>query len=229
LLITLMGGAGGLLLWLLAWEPELYARAQIEDAQERLRLSQEFEKRAFDLVNEIQNEDDWQAEFTEQQVNGWLAEDFVESNLARQMPQGISEPRVAFQPGRLFLAFRYGGSSLSTVVSLQARVWIAPREPNTIAVEIERLRAGVLPIPLSFVQEAITEGSRQHNIDVQWYRREGNPVAIFRLHPDRRDPGIVLRELELGQGTIRLRGLSLDPGIRGSLEWPFSPGRPGSP
>lgn len=222
-LVVFLGTVLSLLgVWLLGHEPELYVQAEVPAGSERIRLSQEFEKKAFDLFNEIQNEDDWEAEFTEQQINSWLAEDFVESNLARQLPEQISEPRIALRPGRLFLAFRYGGPDFHTVISLQGKVWMAPREPNTLALEIESLKAGAIPLSPSFLQQELTEGARQHNIDVQWYRKDGHPVAVFRLQADRRDPGVQLRELELKEGAVRLKGRSLDPSLRGMPEWPFS-------
>ncbi|MCS6976579.1 MAG: hypothetical protein NZM31_06160 [Gemmatales bacterium] len=228
-LIVLLGAVVlTVVVWLLSCEPELYVQAEMPAGPDRVRLSQEFEKRAFDLFNEIQNEDDWEAEFTEQQINSWLAEDFVESNLARQLPEQISEPRVALRPGKLFLAFRYGGPDFNTVVSLEGKVWIAPREPNTLALEIESFKAGAIPLSPRFLQQELTEGARQNNIDVQWYRKDGHPVAVFRLQADRRDPGVQLRELELKDGALRVKGRSLDPSLRGMPEWPFSIRKAGS-
>lgn len=218
--LVLIGG-GALFYGMLNAEPELYVEMAVPPGDERQQYSHDFEKKAFDLFNEIQNEDDWHEEFTEHQVNSWLAEDFVESNLAKQLPSEISEPRVAFRPGKLFLAFRYGGADWNTVVSVEAKVWVTKREPNTIAVEIERLKAGALPLTPKFIQDELTEGARRHNIDVQWYRNEGNPVAVFRLQADRRDPGIQLQELELKQGAVYLKGRSLDPTLRGLPEFPF--------
>lgn len=218
----LLLGVGSALAWLLYSEPELYAQAAVPAGGDRQRSSQEFEKKAFDLLSEIQNEDNWQGEFTEQQINSWLAEDFVESNLARQLPSQITEPRVAFRPGKLFLAFRYGGEDLNTVVSIEAKVWVARREPNTVAFEIESLKAGALPLTPKFLQDELTEGARQNNIDVQWYRNDGNPVAVFRLQADRRDPGVQLLDLELKQGSVLLKGRSLDPTLRGLPDLPFS-------
>jgi len=218
----LLLGVGSVIAWLLYSEPELYVQAAVPAGDDRQRSSQEFEKKAFDLLSEIQNEDNWQGEFTEQQINSWLAEDFVESNLARQLPGQITEPRVAFRPGRLFLAFRYGSEDLHTVVSIEAKVWVARREPNTVAFEIESLKAGALPLTPKFLQDELTEGARQHNIDVQWYRNDGNPVAVFRLQADRRDPGVQLLDLELKEGSVLLKGRSLDPTLRGLPDLPFS-------
>ena len=74
----------------------------------------------------------------------------------------------------------------------------------------------------------VTIGARRNNIDVQWYRNDGNPVAIFRLQADRRDPGIQLQELELKQGSVFLKGRSLDPTLRGLPDIPFNLGKTAS-
>ena len=55
---------------------------------------------------------------------------------------GISEPRLSLEPDRIRLGFRYGAGPWSTVVSLMIRVWLVPREQNTVALEFESLHSG---------------------------------------------------------------------------------------
>jgi hypothetical protein len=213
LAIILVGG-GYLLNSLLHHEPEFYVATAVPPGDLRQHESRDFEKKAFQLLSEIQYDDQWQETFTEQQVNSWLAEDFVESRLAQGLPSEIRDPRIAFRPGKILLAFRYGNDEWGTVVSVEAKVWVCKKEPNVIAVEVEDLRAGALPLTHKVVMEQITEGARNQNIDVQWYRNEGNPVALLRLQADRREPSIQLQDLEIRQGSIFLKGRSLDPELR---------------
>lgn len=212
LLIVILGGGGIGLYSVLHAEPDVYARAEVPPGEQRVLESHKFEQKAFDLINEIQF-GDYEAEFTAAQINSWLAEDFIETNLAKQLPNEISDPRISFEPGRIFIAFRYGGDTVNTVVSIQAKVWMVKREINVVALEIEKLRAGVLPLTPKVLQDHITEWCRGQNVDVQWYRNEGNPVAILRFQYDRREPSVQLQELELREGSIHLRGRSLDPDL----------------
>lgn len=210
LLIVIVVGGGIGLYSILHAEPVQYVRSEVPPGEERVRESHKFEQKAFDLINEIQF-GEYTVEFTAAQINSWLAEDFVETNLAKQLPPEISDPRVSFEPGRIFIAFRYGGDAVNTIVSIQAKVWMVRREINVVALEIEKLRAGALPLTPKVLQDRITEWCRGQNVDVQWYRNEGNPVAILRFQYDRREPSVQLQELELREGSIYLKGRSLDP------------------
>ena len=70
-----------------------------------------------------------QSRFTEQQINGYLNEGFVQSGLSdRILPEGISEPRVLLEPDKVRLAFRYGSGPWSTVVTLDFHVWLSRHE-----------------------------------------------------------------------------------------------------
>ena len=217
-LVLVVTGVVVVLYQLLRHEPAEYAQAAIPPGERRQTESREFEKQAIDLINEIRNEHQWQAEFTEEQVNSWLAEDFIRSNLAKQLPPGISEPRVVFQPGKLFLAFRYGEDGWNSVISVEAKVWVVKREPNVIAVQIDKVRAGALPLAPKVLQDQLTEGARRQDISVRWYRHEGQPVAILRFQYERRQPTVQLQELELREGSIFLKGRSLEPGFEFSGE-----------
>src|SRR5205823_4324357 len=110
--------------------------------------------------------------------------------------------RLSFREGRILLAFRYTEAGIQSVVSVETKVWISPAEPNTIAVEIERVRAGAIPLSHKLVQEVFTETARVLNMDVQWYRHGSNPVALLRLEADKRDPTFEVRTLELRNGSM---------------------------
>jgi hypothetical protein len=46
---------------------------------------------------------------------------------------------------------------------------------------------------------------------VNWYRHDGNPVALVRFQPDRPNPSVVLQRLELQDGRIVVEGKSTEP------------------
>jgi hypothetical protein len=205
------GGALASLYALLGHEPEFYRRAAVDAGLDRRAEAGTFQSDAFDLVqNRIPHDPEWQARFTDRQINSWLAEGLA--NIA-DLPPEISEPRVTFEEGKILIAFRYGRAGWESVVSVEARAWVSPREPNVVCLEIERLRAGALPMGSKVLEDALTEHARSQNIDVQWYRRDTHPVALLRFQADRRDPTFQLQRLDIQIGAIHLKGRSLDPDL----------------
>ena len=55
-----------------------------------------FVAQSLQLRNDICNEPTWEAVFTDQEVNAWLAEDLV-THFADQLPPEVHEPRVVFE------------------------------------------------------------------------------------------------------------------------------------
>jgi hypothetical protein len=224
MLPLLVGGALGAAALLVRHEPEAYRHAAVPDSDVRQVKSREFQGELSQAYNQIQGEQAWQAVFTQGQINSYFAEDFVRSGVdGRMLPDGISAPRVAIEAERLRLAFRYGRGFWSAVVSINLRLWLT-RESNVLAVELEGLRAGSLPLGAQALMEGVREVAQRNNVHVRWYRRQGNPVALVRFQADRPDrPTVQLKWLELHPGKIVLGGRSqgdfapramLDPAAR---------------
>jgi hypothetical protein len=78
---------------------------------------------------------------------------------------------------------------------------------NVICLEILGRKAGAMPVSAQSLLELISEQARK-DIEVTWYRHEGNPVALLRFQNDRARPTFQLRRLELRQGMITIGGMS---------------------
>lgn len=204
-------------------EPDFYRRAAIPPGPKRSEVSNEFFVR--DFVQFIASFDGgrgpWNFTFTQNQINSFLEEDFVRFGDAEYFrKQGIVDPRIEFSNDQVRLAFRYGTGWWSTILSYDLRIWLAKSEVNVLAVEILRRRAGALPIPMQQTFEEIKDIARKRNIDVEWYRHEGNPVAIVKFQTDRPRPSAQLRHIEIADGTLSLHGLSFDP-VQNPLDEPI--------
>src|SRR5262249_38998119 len=152
----------------------------------------------------------WQASFTEAQINSYFEEDFLTSRVAEKLlPEEVAAPRVAIEQDKIRLAFRYGTPPWSTIISIDFRVWLAPKERNVIVLELQSLHAGSLPISAQSLLEQLSEVVRKRNIDVMWYRHNGNPAAVLRFQSDQPRPTVQLRQLELRNGLLRLVGRSI--------------------
>src|SRR5262249_10507624 len=129
---------------------------------------------------------------TDEQVNSFFAEGFKQERLENSLPEKFSEPRVCFEPGKIRLAFRYGSGLWSSVISMDFGIWLTG-EPNVIALELQGLHAGSLPIGTQSFLDSLSEFAEQNSIQISWYRHKGNPVALLRFQSDDHDTPVQLQ------------------------------------
>jgi hypothetical protein len=214
--ITLLGLLGaavaGILGLLVLHEPEFYHHAELPPGQEREQHSHDFEAKVFQLYNGINNDREWREKFTEAQINSYLEEDFIRSGIQdRMLPEGISDPRISFGPGKIRVAFRYGGHSwCSTIVTIDFGVWLCQKDVNVVAMELQGLHAGSLPITAQSLLDRVSEVARRQDIEVTWYRLNGNPVAVLRFQATQPRPTVRLERLEVSEGQLLIVGRSAE-------------------
>jgi hypothetical protein len=207
--------------WLsLTYQPSYYRAMVLQSRTQRAGKARKFVAQSLQLRNDICNEPSWEAVFTDQEVNAWLAEDLV-SHFADQLPPEVNEPRVLFELDRITLAFQLRQGGVQSVITVVAR----PRVPegNTVELTLEKIRAGILPVPADNVLDRIIEYARCHGIDVEWTRREGYPVVFMRYRPNFERDDVRLEELQIRTGQIRLTGRS--DRARGAFLRPTLPSR----
>jgi hypothetical protein len=190
----------------LTHQPKFYrARSRIPQAVRKAE-AKHFVAQSLQLRNDICNEPTWEAVFSDEEVNAWLAEDLV-THFADQLPPEVHEPRVMFELDRVTLAFELEQGPVRSVIWVVAR----PRVPeaNVLQMTFEKIRAGVLPVPPEKILNRITEHLRAHRLDVSWkYDEDKLPVATIRYAPDF-DRGLVqLEQIQIREGQIRLAGKS---------------------
>jgi hypothetical protein len=212
--LILIGGTG--LVLLIYHVPGFYRRADIPPGPKRVQRSNDcvgkFGKLGILISGAGDAKEEWTVEITEEQLNSYFQEGFKKWNDCVNLEkQGISEPRVVFDKDTIRLAFRYGTKPWSTILSLDVRVWLAPKERNVLVVEFLGRHAGALPISAQSVLETISEHVRgRNNIEVTMYRHNGNPTAVVRFECDKSRPTFQLRRIEVEDGKITIGGLSLD-------------------
>ncbi len=211
--LLILGLAGSLVWALLQHEPGFYRRGQVSAGPERKNLSTAFMGNFLKLYNQIiDGKGEWEINFSEAQINSYFQEDFIRLRDATVLQgYGITDPRVAIVGDRLRLGFRYGHEPFSTIVSFNLRLWLASKDINVMAVEIESRHGGGLPLPSQSILEKIAELARWQNLDLTWYRHDNHPVALIRFQADRPRPSALLRRLEIHNGLLNIGGLSLEP------------------
>jgi hypothetical protein len=185
--------------------PAYYAAALVRDQASAARSSDEFLQSAAGVASDSRKAGAWEAVFTVDQINGWLAVD-VPRNFPDLLPAEFAAPRVFVHPGDLTIACRYHSGSIDTVLSIACDVYL--QEPNVLAIRVKAVRAGLLPLPLGNVLDAITHAARGLELPLQWRRVGGDPVALVSVIPPhaRAKARFELEHVELGEGEIAVIG-----------------------
>jgi hypothetical protein len=207
--------------WLcLTYQPSYYRDMVRLTREQRAGKAKKFVAQSLQLRNDICNERTWEAVFTDQEVNAWLAEDLV-THFADQLPPEVNEPRVLFDLDRMTLAFQLRQGAVQSVITVVAR----PRVPqgNTVELTLEKIRAGILPVPADHVLDRIIEYARYHGVDVEWSRKDGYPVVVIRYTPNTDREDVELEELQFLAGQVRLAGHS--DRTKGAFHRPTLPSR----
>ena len=189
--------------------PEFYSDVLNDDSGHQQLASDTMIQKATILASDVRKAGPWEAIFTEQELNGWLAVD-LEQNHPGALPPEITDPRVAIEDGSLKLGCRTRWGGLETVLSLTMEVYLA--EPGVVGLRLRSVRAGTLPLPMANVLEQIGQlGGRQGYL-VRWQQSGGDPVALIRIDPVVKGGKIVtLDNLELAEGEIYLSGTTDEP------------------
>ncbi len=206
-LMLLLVGAAGVLLGMLRHEPAFYRRQAVAAGPERQQRSSEFKAELSQCLDGLVNQprQGWYARFTDVQINSYLEED-GEHECVLKLPEGVAGPRVALEADRLRVGFRHGTGFFSSVVSLDLRVWLAPREANAVAIEVLGLRRGAISVSTHPLLDRVAEIARQRGLDVTWFRHNGRPVALLRVQSDQPRPTVLLQRLEFQPATLLISG-----------------------
>lgn len=199
--------------WSFSYIPNFYLKALDKQTDPKVRKAQAktFVQRTLRLVDDINHAEKWSQEFTEEQVNSWLAEDLprLPQQHAVWLPEGMTEPRIHFTDGIMHVAFRYSTNDWETVVSCQLRPWVP--SPNRLAIEFSSVQAGLVPIPMDEVlaetQRLLTEEGWQ----IEWAQSGGNDVIIVDLGVGAPEQS-VLESIHLEEGSLSLFGQGVSVG-----------------
>lgn len=211
--LVLLGAGGATFLYHAAQhEPEFYRQAMTIQPEVQEEAGDELEQSVFELRNETRAPGRWEAIFTDEQINGWLAVD-LPKKFASILPPGVESPRVSVHDGLVHIAARYKDKLVESVVSLALEINLT-EEPNTVAVTIRRVRAGALPVPIRQFLDRVTAQARRGDIELRWSQMDGDPVALVKIpsqHENYVHHAIFVETIELRDGEIYLAGRTSDP------------------
>ena len=210
--VMLLAAGGGIWLYLAVHHvPHFYAQAlKVEPATQR-HASDEMVRHTAALSNDVRHDGSWQASFSTDQINGWLAVDLVQ-NHARMLPAEFHEPRVAIHKGQMIIGCRYESPRISSVLSLTADVYL--QEPNVLALRIRQARAGAVPLPLKDVMGQIVHTGENFGFIAALKQIAGDPLLLLTLpavESDGRGGEVHVDSVELREGELFLAGHTQRP------------------
>lgn len=202
--LLLVAGAAISLRWAANQAPDFYenALAQSPPQAARHEAAREFAEQTAQLVRDLQYSTTWEQEFTQTQVNSWLAEELPE-RYGDRIPRGVSDPRVQFEEGLVRIGFQLASKRFEGIVSLDLRPSVP--EPNKLAVTVESLYAGLLPLaPASFTDD-VSKQLAKYDVEHEWQIVDGRHVLLITIEPNRGDRPI-LEELTVDDEKLRIAG-----------------------
>lgn len=204
LVCLVIGGVAVTMLWALVQVPEFYSEAlhDIPSPVKRKQAAKTFVQRTMHLVDEIKHADTWSEEFTQEQVNSWLAEE-LHQKYSDAVPPGVHDPRVQITRGQVRLGFRFSQEGWEGVVSLHVRPALI--DSNRLTFEIEAVRAGLIPLPLDGILNEVSDRLKQAGWHTEWKIVDGHEVMIVSLDAHTPDSAI-LEKLQIGEGFVRVAG-----------------------
>lgn len=186
--------------------PDFYHEALAFDAEAADVAGDQLEQKVVELHNVLETGPNWELCFSDQQVNGWLATDFVEK-FPNLLPGEVKDPRISFQDNGAHIACRVDSGTASAVVSMKLEAYLTD-QPNEIAVRVAHVRAGILPVPLAKVLDRVSAAARRSGIDLRWAQQDGDPIAVVALPTERPDVrnDVIVETLQIGAGMLRVGG-----------------------
>ncbi len=104
--------------------PAFYAQRTETRVGFQRSSGEELERTLLALHDDTQAPTRWQAVFTEDQINAWLASE-LPTKFPGLLPAEFQDPRVAFESNQMLVACRYTGGPWSTVLNLRLEVELA--------------------------------------------------------------------------------------------------------
>ena len=199
--------------------PDFYKAALEVDEQQYAEAGAQFESQVAQLSSDLRQAGLWEATFTEEQVNGWLASD-LPRKFPDALPRRIRDPRLSIVPESVTLVFQVESQRLSGVVTCDLTVYCTDL-PNQIAVRFDRVRSGMVSLPVSQWLDPITTGLQQAGVQMEWTEDQGRPVALVTL-PDAEmaDGDVIVDNIELQTGQVTISGHTLNGSEPFGLESP---------
>jgi len=192
--------------------PDYYQALLEQPETEMDEAGDQFETELLELQNSAIELGNWQAAFSQDQINGWLSTDLPQK-FPDTLPPTITNPRVSLKKDELMILFRFDSPKLSGIVECSGDLFCT-EEVNQVAVRIKYIRSGVLSLPITKWTDDITKIFKSKGLETQWVEDNGDPMVLVNLASrvsNDSDQTIVIESLEILKGKVVLQGVTVEP------------------
>jgi hypothetical protein len=183
--------------------PVFYQQAEMASSQELEEAHHVLLDNVEQLKQDVRFTPAFSITLTDEQLNGWLAEN-------KDAGSGtISQPRLAIHPDFVEIACRARYKSWETIISARVTVELTGRQ-NVVRVKITSIKAGSLSIGWDRVIDRLEQAVKQTRLETRW-RRDAGEVTVEVIIPSvwaQSSRDLVVESIELAEGSISLRGRS---------------------
>ncbi len=147
----------------------------------------------------------WEAAFTEDDINAWLAVD-LPRNHRRLLPDILSEPRVRLSPRQVQGGVRIGRGVFSLVAVVAAEVEL--RDPNQLGITVVEARIGSLRLPYGLILGEIRQRFDRLGMVTSIRRLDGRSVLVVYIPSTHESGGMThwLESLAITDGGLAVAG-----------------------
>lgn len=187
--------------------PDFYARATQRLPEDLDSAIAKLEQDMVQLQGDAAQLGSWRAVFTDEQINAWLVQQ-LPREFPKLLPPGVTEPRIVIEDGRVLVAARFTNAHIDTVVSFEVKAALT-EHANVLAVQVNNLRAGMLPLPLKRFLRGISQEAAKSNMEVRWDMDQDDPIALVTIpsdHPSYIHSPVIVESVYLAEGILALAG-----------------------
>jgi hypothetical protein len=193
--------------------PVYYQELLEQPPEELAEAGDQFESQLLEFQNVAIEVGEWQADFTQDQINGWIASD-VPQKFPDAIPTNISKPRIALNENEVKIIFRFESTRFSGIVEASGDAFCTERL-NEIAIRIHHLKSGLVSLPIAPWTDRISKMFEESRVPIQWTEDDGDMVALVQLPSnisDEKDQKRIIEAIEIKSGSASFRGVTLAPG-----------------
>jgi hypothetical protein len=206
ILVVVLVGISVSLYFASQYVPPFYRDAVNVDSAKQKAAGLHMLEQVTALAAAFKKDGEWDASFTSEEVNAWLADDLHKEH-PNSMPKTLDNPRISIKGNRVTVACLFEVDHFWSVVSLNVEPYMS--KPDVLALRFVNARAGLVPMPLEKVLAQLPQIASRLKLHLEWRQVDGAPVALLSIPPEPEGKRQVhLDALQLGKDEISISGHS---------------------
>ncbi|MCD0463451.1 PB1 domain-containing protein [Roseiconus lacunae] len=178
-------------------------------AEEVAESSEQMQAQVEQLQADVEQVGLWEAVFAEEQINAWLI-DQLPQHFQKLQAKGLQDPQIKVDEGNVTAAARIKSRRFDGVVSCNLSIQMTD-QPNCLAIKLNSIYAGALPLPLAGLKDNIAKIFAKTSLNLRWDDQDGETVALIDIpqkYSGMEAAPVIVEFIELNDGKVCLAGRS---------------------